>query len=109
MIPKRILNLFGATVEGRIKLLGAAVVASIASVALAAALVYRANASDALRHQTAVNCRQTETLKSAIREVLRDGKARGLSGTTDPTVRQAIIEYYNRQLARFRPLSCPNP
>jgi hypothetical protein len=108
-IPKRILNLFGATVAGRIKLLGAALTASLASVALAFALVYRANASDAIRAQTAVNCQQTEALKSAIRQVLSDGKTRALDTTSDPAARQAISSYYNRQLARFRPLNCPNP
>lgn len=108
-MPKRILDLFGATVQGRIKLLGAAVVASIASVALAAALVYRANSSEALREQTAVNCVQTEGLKSAIREVLRDARARALASSTDPTIRQALTDYYRRQLDRFRPLDCPNP
>jgi hypothetical protein len=104
-----VLNLFGATVEGRIKLLGAAVVASIASLALAFVLIYRANSSDALRHQTAVNCVQTERLKTAIREVLRDARTRALASTTDQTIRQALTDYYKRQIERFHPLDCPNP
>lgn len=103
------LNLFGTTVAGRIKLLGAGVIASLAVLALGITLVYRANASDTLRRQTAINCRQVENLKQAISLVLLDARARALGRTSDPAVQKALEEYYDRQVARFSPDSCPNP
>ena len=108
-MPRRVLDLFGASVAGRIKLLGAGIVASLAMLALAFTLIYKTNSSEALRKQTYVNCTEIEKLKGAIREVLQDGKARALGNNGDPAVEKAIVQYYDRQLARFARADCPNP
>lgn len=108
-MPRRILNLFGDTVAGRIKLLGSGIVASLAALALGFTLVYKTNSAEALREQTHDNCTQIENLKGAIRDVLEDGKVRALGNNGDPAVEKAIVEYYDRQLARFARDECPNP
>jgi uncharacterized protein YcfL len=107
-MPRRILDLFGPDVAGRFKLLGAAVVAALALVALAVTLVYRINVTQQIRGQSVQQCRQIEALKDAISSVLRDGRANVVARhhKLSPAQYQYALSYYDRQLDRFRPKEC---
>lgn len=85
----------------------AGIAAAMATVALGLTLVFRTSQSEQFRRQTAVNCRQVENLKTAITSVLVDGKVTALQRNQDPAIRKAITSYYDRQLERFAPDSCP--
>lgn len=85
----------------------AGLAAAMAMVALGLTLVFRTSQSEQFRRQTETNCRQVENLKTAITSVLIDGKTTALQRTQDPAIRKAIESYYDRQLARFAPDSCP--
>lgn len=107
-MPERILRLFGDDFAGRFKLLGAAVVAAIAVVALGFTLVYRINVSNQFREQTRSQCRQIEALKEAITAVLLDGRGNIVARKRQfsPAQYRYALRYYDRQLARFQRKEC---
>lgn len=107
-MPSRVLNMFGANLAGRFKLLGAAVVAAIAVVALGVTLVYRINVSQRFREQTTEQCLQIEALKDAITAVLLDGRANVIArkAQLSPQEYQYALTYYQRQINRFQPKEC---
>lgn len=107
-MPKRVLYLFGTDLAGRFKLLGSAVVAAVAVVALGVTLVYRINTADRFEETSRHQCRQIEALKEAITGVLRDGRARVEARRDDlsPAQYRTSLDYYDRQISRFRPKEC---
>ena len=88
----------------------AATAACFSLVALCVSMVVRANQTQQFREQVATNCIGLEAIKTQIRGVFQDNRA-ALTPRTDLTAaqRRAILDYYTRQIQRFKPLDCPNP
>ena len=88
----------------------AAFAAALSVVAMCVSIIVRTNQTDQFRQQVASNCRGLEAIKTQIRGVFQENldaveRRNGL----DAVQRRAIVDYYTRQIKRFRPLDCPNP
>ena len=88
----------------------AAAAACLSIVALCVSIIVRTNQTQQFREQVATNCMGFEAIKTQIRGVFQDNRA-SLTPRTDLTAaqRRAILDYYTRQIKRFKPLDCPNP
>jgi len=86
----------------------AAFAAALSVVAMCVSIIVRTNQTEQFRQQVASNCRGLESIKTQIRGVFQDNLASVESRTDlDPVQRRAIVEYYTRQIKRFKPLDCP--
>ena len=84
-----------------------AVLALMSLMALCLVLLIRTNQTQAFREQASQNCREINVLKAALRETLEDGEQASLDRVgNDIERRRFIMEYYQRQQARFAEDHC---
>ena len=87
----------------------AAAAAAIAVIALCVSIIVRTNQTEQFRRQVATNCEGLEAIKTQIRGVFEDNlDAVATRRDIDAVQRRAIVDYYTRQIKRFKPLDCPS-